>query len=248
MISVCMATYNGSKFLKDQISSILGQLDRYDELIISDDGSTDSTLNLINSFNDDRILLLNHHKKDLKKVYPHYLVSSNFENSLSYAKGDIIFLSDQDDIWLNNKVEVCLEYLKEYSLVMTNCSVIDTSNSIVSESFFNSVILPRGLFRNISRPKYHGCCMAFRKEILDIALPFPKKTILHDSWIGILAENFGTVKFVENSLLLYRRHLNNSSSSEGNSKNSFFFKMQYRIVFLFHIIKRIILVKFNRLF
>lgn len=244
-ISVCMASYNGAEFIIDQVSSILNQLSDNDELIISDDGSTDGTLELISSFNDNRIVVLNHHKSDIRIVYPHYLVSSNFENALSYAKGDIIFLSDQDDIWLAGKVKVCIQNLKEYSLVMTNCSIVDTNNNIVSNSFFDSIIIPRGVFKNVIFPKYHGCCMAFRREILDLALPFPKKLILHDSWIGILAETFGSVKFIENNLVLYRRHLNNSSFAEGKSNNSFFFKIQYRIIFLLQIIKRMIVAKYN---
>lgn len=246
-ISVCMASYNGAEFIADQVSSILNQLSANDELIISDDGSTDGTLELISSFNDDRIVVLNHHKNNVGKIYPHYLVSSNFENALLHAEGDVIFLSDQDDVWLANKVKVCLEYLKKYSLVMTNCSVVDSNNNIVSESFFNSIIIPRGVFKNVIFPKYHGCCMVFRRELLNVALPFPKKLILHDSWLGILAEIFGDVKFIDNDLMLYRRHMNNSSFAEGRSNNSFFFKIQYRIVFLIQIIKRTIAVKYNSL-
>ena len=245
-ISVCLASYNGAKFITNQISSILNQLNDNDELIISDDGSTDDTLKIINSFNDDRIVLLNHHKNNTGKVYSHYLVTSNFENALLRAKGEIIFLSDQDDIWAPNKVKVCLEKLKKHSLVMTNCSVIDTNNNVVSESLFNSIILPRGISKNIIHPKYHGCCMAFRRDVLVFALPFPKKLILHDSWIGILAEIFGSVTYVDESLVFYRRHLNNSSFVEGESRNSIFFRLHYRVILFFQVIERIILVKYKR--
>lgn len=247
MISVCMASYNGAQYIKKQISSILKQLGENDELIISDDGSNDGTIEVINSFNDKRIVLLNHTRNEniRKTTYPHYLVSSNYENALLHSSGDLIFLADQDDIWIDNKIETTISYLESYSMVMSDCFVINENDQIVSDSFLNSIALPRGLFRNVSRPIYHGCCMAFRREILSLALPFPKKMILHDTWIGILAENFGDVKYIEDKLVMYRRHLKNSSFSEGKSKNTIFFRIRYRIELFGQALKRIIFVKCN---
>lgn len=244
-LSVCMATYNGEKYIRDQISSILNQLNEFDELIISDDGSNDNTVEIINSFKDKRIHLL-HHKKVHKYTRNHYLVSANFENALNFSSGDVIFLSDQDDIWVANKVEVTLSYLKDYSLVMSDFQVIDNEGKIFGNSFFKSVHLPRGLFLNISRPIYHGSCMAFKKEILNIALPFPKKMILHDNWIGILAEKFSKVKFIDEKLILYRRHFSNFSFSAGKSENSLLFQVSYRIRFFFQVVIRLCLIRLEK--
>lgn len=247
-ISVCMATYNGSKYIRKQISSILEQLDFNDELIISDDGSTDDTIQIVRTFNDDRIILLKHKKREVVlkgKIHSHYLVSSNFENALKKSTGDVIFLADQDDVWANNKVSVMLLHLKKHSLVMSNFIVINEDDKVIGNSFFSSVNLPRGLLNNIIKPLYHGCCMGFRREVLDIALPFPSKMILHDSWIGILAEKFYTVKFIEDELVLYRRHSFNSSSLMGKSTNSLIFRIKYRIVLFFQLVKRIISFRFN---
>jgi glycosyltransferase involved in cell wall biosynthesis len=244
-ISVCMATFNGGKYLRKQIYSILKQLSVNDELIISDDGSTDETIEIIKSFIDCRVLLL-HHVKDnnLEKVkHSHYLVSSNFENALKHVKGDFIFLSDQDDIWVDNKVEVMVPYLLKYSLVMSNCFVINDDDVIVRESFFSLCKLPRGLLLNISKPIYHGCCIAFTKKVLEEALPFPKKLILHDSWLGVVAESFGKVKFIDDQLMFYRRHNENASALEGKSTNSTLFKIRYRVVFFFQLIKKIFQIK-----
>ncbi|MCG2791916.1 MAG: glycosyltransferase, partial [Weeksellaceae bacterium] len=106
MISVCLATYNGEKYLEAQIKSILKQLSVDDELIISDDRSTDNTISVINKFDDNRIkIFINKNKNG---------VAHNFENALLKATGDYIFLSDQDDIWADNKVDVLLKELKEY--------------------------------------------------------------------------------------------------------------------------------------
>lgn len=247
-ISVCMASYNGAEYISNQISSILKQLKEKDELIISDDGSTDGTIEIIKSFNDRRISLLMHEKNPniRKKTYPHYLVSQNFENALKNSSGDIVFLADQDDVWIDNKVIVMLLYLEKYSLVMSDCIVINEKNDVVSNHFFNSMDLPGGLFQNIIKPVYHGCCMAFRREVLDAALPFPKKMILHDSWIGILAESFGNVKFVDERLVLYRRHFNNSSFSGGRSNNSIFFRVRYRVVLFSQVVKRVVSIKISK--
>ncbi|WP_206430309.1 glycosyltransferase family 2 protein [Flavobacterium ustbae] len=250
-VSVCMASYNGEKYIKSQISSILDQLGNNDELIISDDGSSDQTINIIESFNDERIILLNHkqNKDSRKNIYAHYLVSSNFENALKSSSGDFIFLADQDDIWVENKLDIMLPYLKQYSTVMSDCSIFDEKNVMISDSFFNNNInLPRGLFLNISKPLYHGCCMAFNKAVLDLALPFPKKMILHDNWIGILSERFGTVKFIDDKLVKYRRHYENSSFSQGKSKNTIIFKIRYRLELFSQVLKRIISIKIKRKF
>ena len=110
MISVCMATFNGEKYIKEQIQSILNQLSLDDEVIISDDGSSDKTLEVINHINDKRIkVFTNTHKHGF---------THNFENALNHANGEYIFLSDQDDIWAEEKVNKVMESLIYNDLVI----------------------------------------------------------------------------------------------------------------------------------
>ena len=104
MISVCVATYNGEKFIREQIESILCQLSSDDEIIVSDDGSTDGTIVIINCIGDKRIRIIEGPRK--------HSPTFNFENALKEAKGDYIFLADQDDVWKTNKVEVCMKWLQ----------------------------------------------------------------------------------------------------------------------------------------
>lgn len=118
MISVCIATYNGEKYIKEQLLSILPQLGKKDEVIISDDHSTDNTLDIVKGLNDNRIKIVMNNRE---KGY-----TSNFENALSYAIGDYIFLSDQDDIWMSNKVDYCIAELKEYDLVVSDAILINS--------------------------------------------------------------------------------------------------------------------------
>src|SRR5665647_351760 len=114
MISVCLTTYNGEKYILEQIQSILCQIGYDDEVIISDDGSTDHTLKILNKQEDHRIII--HHNSNSKGII------SNIENALTHAKGDIIFLADQDDVWLPNKVKICSEVLKSCLLYTSDAA------------------------------------------------------------------------------------------------------------------------------
>lgn len=226
-ISVCLATYNGSLYIKEQLESILSQLESTDEVIISDDCSTDKTLAIVEAFDDARIKILS----GIRFASP----IKNFENALKCAIGDIIFLSDQDDVWLPNKVRVMTSYFQEYDVVVSNCSIVDKDLNVIKEKFYLSASDRTGFFNNLYDNHYLGCCMAFKKEVLDTVLPFPKKIAMHDIWIGLCAEVFYRSVFVDEVLLLYRRHGQNASPTSEKSKTSIFTKLWYRIYFLIQI-------------
>ena len=166
MISVCMATYNGEKYIKEQLSSILSQLSEKDEIIVSDDSSTDKTVEIIESFQDKRIKILKNNKFRQPNL--------NFENALKYSKGDIIFLSDQDDVWIENKVEIILNQLKKYDLIVSDAFITNEKLNITNDSLFSEVNSNRGILKNIIKNTYYGCCMAFKRKVLKKALPFTK--------------------------------------------------------------------------
>jgi glycosyltransferase involved in cell wall biosynthesis len=228
--SVCMATFNGGKYIKTQIESILSQLNDSDELIISDDGSSDGTIEVIESFNDKRITLLNHAKK--KENYKGSYTTRNFEHALNNASGDIIFLSDQDDVWSERQVEKMSKLLCYNDLVLSNCIVTDESLNLLHDSYFDLIRSKKGLINNIIKNAYLGCCMAFKKEILNIALPIPPGPIAHDIWIGLIAECYGNPFFYREPLVFYRRHSNNVSTSANKSNNTLAFKIYYRLCIL----------------
>lgn len=241
MISVCIATYNGEKYIKKQLLSILCQLSKEDEVIISDDGSTDNTIQVIEQLNDSRIKILQH-KKNRYKGYSssHKYSSSNFENAIKEVKGEYIFLSDQDDIWELYKVEKMLEALSEKNiyLAMSNYSLIDTEDVIIRRKIFEKNPISNSNLINLIKTPFHGCCITFKKDILKNVLPFPSNLVLHDNWIGFLAK--GHIKYIEDPLVLYRRHDNNVSAQKGKSKNPLWYKIYYRIVFYIQYITRVI--------
>lgn len=243
MISVCMATYNGERFIKEQIDSILPQLSQDDELIISDDGSTDRTLEIIASYKDERIKVF-HHKKNpeyarIKHCKNFYYATSNFENALKHAKGDYIFLSDQDDIWKSDKKEKMLKALSdsEADCVMCNFSVIDEFGSLKIDKGFEKNPVGKSLVWKILKSRLIGSSMCFSCRILKTALPFPRNLIAHDLWIGCLSKK---IIFIDAPLTLYRRYDGNVSAGIDKSKNTLFFKIQYRIIFFIQFSKRII--------
>jgi glycosyltransferase involved in cell wall biosynthesis len=225
MISVCIATYNGEKYIKEQLESILSQLGEDDEVVISDDYSTDSTIDIINRISDKRIGL---YANNIKRKAYHPAIS-NFENALNHAQGDYIFLSDQDDLWLDNKVSKTLYFLQRFDMVVSDCFVIDEYGNEIVNSFFKFNNSKKGLIVNLMKNNYIGCCMAFKRKILEKALPFPKDIPLHDLWLGFVAELFFKTTFISEKLIQYRRHAFVSSCTMGKSKNSFIKKVEFRM-------------------
>src|SRR5688572_1586654 len=197
-ISVCIATYNGSKYIRRQLDTILQQLHGDYEVIISDDSSTDNTLDIVKSYNNSHIIILS----DQKFRNPIY----NFENALKHASGDVIFLSDQDDIWQPTKVEKAMAALNNCDIVLSDCSIIDAEGKVIEESFFKINGSGRGFFKNLWKNSYLGCCLAFRKEVLKKAIPFPKDIPMHDWWLGIISETFYRITIINEQLISYRRH------------------------------------------
>jgi glycosyltransferase involved in cell wall biosynthesis len=226
-----MATFNGERFIKKQLISILKQLDENDQLIISDDSSTDNSLQIIKSLHDQRILLL----EDNKFKNPVF----NIENALKHATGEYIFLTDQDDIWVDNKVELCLNYLKTYDLILSDCVIIDENDNKIEDSFFRLRNSRKGFIKNLVINSYIGCCMAFNKKILYKALPFPQNITMHDMWIGLIAELIGKTHLVNQKLVLYRRHKYNISTTSTKSKYSLLMKCKYRIIIFGNLLKRV---------
>lgn len=201
-ISVCMATYNGSRYIRCQLETILSQLMPNDELIISDDASNDDTREIIREVCGERARLVQGSFRN---------PALNFENAIKQATGDIIVLSDQDDLWLPNKLSIIRErftatHPKVYLLVL-DAEVIDEAGKTLHDSVFQRFRrFGPGLSANIYDNSYIGCCMAFSRELLAFALPFPRRISMHDVWLGLIAELFGKTEFIPIKTMRYRKH------------------------------------------
>jgi glycosyltransferase involved in cell wall biosynthesis len=231
MISVCIATFNGEKFIREQLISILDQLEPTDEVIVSDDGSSDRTVQIVADLNDVRIKIRKNSEKGIVR---------NFETALLNASGDVIFLADQDDIWLKGRVKKMLHALHEFDLVISNAIIYDESNQEKRSDLF-SVLRPKtGFFNNLARNRYPGCCIAFRAEILNLCMPFPKNIPMHDWWITLISKIAGRkFKLIDQPLMLYRRHGENASYTTRKSVNKFSRQIYMRILMMTYVVVRL---------
>ena len=176
-------------------------------MIISDDGSIDKTLEIIGTYclQNKNIKILNGPQLGLVK---------NFENAIKNASGDIIFLSDQDDVWMENKVSIMIDTFEKNNcdMVVHDAVVIDNNENVVIPSFYRLRNSQSGLCKNLYKNSYIGCCMAFRREVFDLSYPFASNLPMHDWWLGLVADLKFKSVFIDDKLIKYRRHGNNVSN------------------------------------
>lgn len=218
-----MASYNGETFIRDQVLSILSEIGVSDELIVSDDGSSDNTLFILRSIDDPRLKVIRNHRGNG--------VTANFENVIAAATGNFIFLSDQDDVWLPGRVGKSIELLSSHDLVVCDAVVVDQELEPILHSAFSIRGVGSGFWSNFFRIRYLGCCMAFRRELLLDILPFPRhhKLITHDSWITLVGELFHRTYVLRSPYILYRRHGGNLSGGGWQSNNTLYQRMMIRL-------------------
>lgn len=209
-VSVCMACYNGEKYIEEQIASILQQLGEADELIIVDDHSSDRTGQIVKDMQDARIrYVLN--EKNLG-------VNRSFEKAIKTAKHDYIFMADQDDVWVRGRLEAMLLELKKGSLLVSGNSEAIDSEGRKSDYELGALIQAdsKKYTRNILRiftgkAYYYGCAMAFDRKLRKLILPFPSYLESHDLWIAMAANMARSNCHLEQIVLKRRIHGKNAS-------------------------------------
>lgn len=209
-ISIAMATYNGAKNIEAQLQSFISQTHLPDELVVSDDDSSDSTVAKIEAFAKYApfpvIIVCN--RKNLG-------YAGNFNVALEKTMGDIVFLSDQDDVWYPNKIAHMLAQAKQnpdYLIYMNDAELTDGN--------LNSVNLTKyGQIKSSGLPDESfvmGCCCAIRRELLDFSLPIPLGLNAHDNWLVEIADGLSAKLIVREVLQYYRRHGGNVSQFIAN--------------------------------
>ncbi|WP_302660099.1 glycosyltransferase family 2 protein [uncultured Clostridium sp.] len=218
MISVALATYNGEKYIKEQLISILNQTIKVDEIIICDDCSNDKTISIVK-----QILKMNSLNIDIKIVENKSNMGyiANFNQAIELTKGEYIFLADQDDIWEIDKVEKSIKFLTDnnYDAMCSKFKLIDKyGNEIKDNANFsinnylrnnkgnNTIPLSRLVFGNISP----GCTYCFNRRVKDIYLRVNDREVIHDYQIMLIAASVGKVGLIDEPLIKYRLHDNNS--------------------------------------
>lgn len=213
-LSIALCTYNGSRFLREQLQSLANQTLSPFEVIVSDDCSTDKSLEIINIFSYVLNIKVLTNQLSLKVI-------KNFENAISHCSGDIILLCDQDDIWHSDKLAKISTYFEEnpYQLaVFSDAILVDDEGDSLGKNFWSAVRFFQPqieqwkngqsvdllLFGN--RPA--GCMMAFRRELIDKIVPFPTHIpdLIHDGWITLVAAMMDSIGVLEEQLISYRQH------------------------------------------
>lgn len=232
MKSVAMAFYNGAKYIDEQITSILENMAADDELVISVDNASDGSDKMLENWaeKDERIRVIKG---------PGQGVVKNFENALRHCLGDIIFLSDQDDVWKKDKIRKVQKIFQnpKVTAVVHNAEIVDENLSSLGETTFQWRDSGVGFWKNMKKNSYIGCCMAVRRSVLKRILPIPDDIWIHDQWIGLLSEQLGKVVFFEEPLIYYRRHGGNVTELTHGSITSMIKKRYHMIMGINHRVK-----------
>jgi glycosyltransferase involved in cell wall biosynthesis len=225
--SICMATFNGQRYIQEQVESIISQMEIDDELVIIDDASNDGTVDYLESIGDPRIRIY-HNASNIGHV-------QSFAKVLSLAQGQYLFMADQDDIWIKGRLSIIRAALAAGSeLVSTNSKFIDGENRIITPLHpdlleADSNRYTRNIFRIFTGKAYYdGCSMGLRKELLRLVLPIPSYVESHDLWIAMAANLAKSNKHLESYTLYRRMHGNNASIVS----RSLVRKLLSRVVFL----------------
>ncbi|RHW16666.1 glycosyltransferase [Sphingomonas gilva] len=204
-VSIAMATFNGGAFIAEQLESFAVQDRRPDEIVINDDRSTDDTLAIISAFAVRSGIQVSIEVNDRRLG-----VRDNFAAALSRCTGDILFLSDQDDVWLPTKISRMLRPFEENPRTLSVlCDQIICNGDLSVRGPRKSANI-RGLGYDVSKMAT-GCCTAHRRDVLRLVLPL-SSSMAHDLWIARLLTPLGARVFVDEPLQLYRRHGNNESN------------------------------------
>ena len=217
-LSVAMATYNGARFLREQLNSFTAQKRLPDELVVCDDGSSDATIDILQDFAVSAPFTMRVVRNEENVGFVR-----NFEKAISLCSGDVIFLSDQDDVWLPEKLgRIESEFVADPLLLGTINDMIITDGELRHNGITQLGNIRTGGYDE--RRFIAGCGMALRKSALDILIPFPKEKFAHDRWICDILVAMNARKLVDEPLQLYRRHGSNESQwiySDPNGVNAF---------------------------
>jgi len=209
-VSIAMATHNGAEHLAPQLESVVEQLRPADELVIVDDCSSDRTMSMLEAVSHSGVRILRNERRSG--------ILRTFERALATTCHDIVFLCDQDDIWLPGKRDAFVAAFlhdPDCTVVVSDAQVIDGQGKLISQSFMRDRGGFRpGLWATLYRNRLLGCSMALRRKVVNLAVPIPSYVPMHDMWLGLLGGAVGRVRYLPAAYLQYRRHGRNATRSQ----------------------------------
>lgn len=238
-VSVCMATYNGAEHIIEQMLSILNQKftihDVELEVIVSDNNSSDDTIELIRNLNDSRVKIISHAKKKYRHYKSLLSVTKNFENAIKNSTGEFVFLSDQDDIWYPNKIDTMLTYLSKKPCCICSFDWINQKGEPLGTTIFKEK--NPTFITLLKRFPYYGFCFAFNNRLKERILPIPLIP-QHDIFIGLIASIRKELVICTEVLCAHRKYIEdkyNANCSDSALNESFIVKLYYRLKLLFNV-------------
>lgn len=199
-ISVVVATYNGAQYLSQQIDSIISQTLKPFEIIVVDDCSVDETVNILKKYTSLYSFIKIYHNKE------NIGACQTFSKALSLVNGEYIALSDQDDVWLPNKLEMLLEHIGNNILIHSDAYIVDESLNTITNTFVKGVMNQETFIDYLFANNVNGNTCLFKRNLLDYALPIPAKFYGHDHYLAIIARYLGDIKYIDIPLIQYRQH------------------------------------------
>lgn len=232
-ISIALCTYNGVDFIEEQLQSIIKQTVLPYEVVICDDGSTDGTIQVIEEFIATSPVSI--------KLYKNHVtlgVVKNFEQAIGYCSGDYIALSDQDDVWIEEKLEISIKKLMEIErgrnvpvLVHTDLVVVDENLNVIAPSLMRYQGIHHEdvseqakrvlLFQNFVT----GCTILFNRNLKEKVIPFPQDIVMHDWWLALASSFWGIIGYINQPTVLYRQHANNQVGAKNNGWKEWMYKI-----------------------
>ncbi len=220
-IDILLATYNGEKYVAEQIDSILNQTYKNIHLIISDDCSTDNTRKILSQYENNERVEIHLQENNLGYI-------KNFEFLLKQVKNELYMLSDQDDFWLKEKVEKSLELMKneKCDMIFGDLEVVDKNLKTMYASFDDFMLLNRKIRNQINSYKLNylyncvtGCTILAKKKFMNKVLPLPNESeyVAHDHWIGLMMSIYGKTKYMPEKYIKYRQHGENQIGTNKTS-------------------------------
>lgn len=219
LVSVAIASYNGEKFIREQLDSIYNQTYKNIEVVVTDDCSSDKTVEILREYHKKQGLRYYVNDKNLGLI-------ENFEKAMSLCKGKYIALADQDDVWKPEKIETLVNEIGDYTLAYAHTiEVIDDRGSVVYRFKDTHRISKFGTGKPIRRLIAFNWIVShqilFKRELMDLALPIPSSQHYHDAWLAIVAAKMNGVKFVNKDLMNYRQHQSSLTYSNPQTAKSF---------------------------
>lgn len=205
-VSIALATYNGENYLEEQLRSIFSQTYSNIEVIACDDCSTDDTIKILEKYSKFENFKYFVNEKNIGYV-------KNFEKIISKCTGDFIALSDQDDIWIPEKIEILVKNIADNLCIHSDAYLVNADSELISNSYSrysSKVTEPKRMYELAFNGCVTGCTALFKRELLVDLLPFPVMLDVHDRWIGALAFSKGRLKYLDQSLIKYRQHGGNN--------------------------------------